>query len=401
MSNYLYISALSSEAVIESIYNKTGLNPGFAVQKFSRLLVKGFVRNGIDASVLSVPPFTRKYSRSLWKSIRSESENGIRYKYIPFIDLPFLKHLCISIYSFTYVLRWGVKDRRNRAIVCDVLCISSSMGSLLASKLCGVKSVAIVTDIYDQMVGRTPSGLNAIIKKLAGILNKKYVGSFDKYVLLTEDMNEKVNPKQKPFVVMEALCDEKLADDVFAPTLKTLPKVIMYAGGLEERYGLKMLVESFKTIPDNNIELHLYGSGSYVEELIGETKADSRIKFWGVKSNDEIVEAESKATLLVNPRFTTEEFTRYSFPSKNMEYMVSGTPVLTTKLPGMPKEYYPFVYLIDEESVEGYARAISETLRQSDESLMEKGRLARNFVLKNKNKVFQADRIIKFINDIG
>ena len=81
--------------------------------------------------------------------------------------------------------------------------------------------------------------------------------------------------------------------------------------------------------------------------------------------------------------------------------MVSGTPVLTTKLPGMPKEYYPFVYLIDEESVEGYARAISETLRQSDESLMEKGRLARNFVLKNKNNVFQADRIIKFINDIG
>lgn len=397
----LYISALSSKRLVSEIYSKTQTNPGFAVQKFSRLLVKGLLRNEADVIALSTPPITRTYTKRLWINYTTETEDGVEYKYIPFVNLPLFKHICVFMFSFFYVLKWGAKNKGNKAIICDVLCISSSMGSLLASKMCGLRSVAVVTDIYDQMVGQIPRGLNAFIKKLAGILNRKYVGSFDKYVLLTEAMNEKVNPKQRPFIVMEALCDEKLADDVFAPTIKTLPKVIMYAGGLEERYGLKMLVESFKTIPDNNIELHLYGSGSYVEELIGETKADSRIKFWGVKSNDEIVEAESKATLLVNPRFTTEEFTRYSFPSKNMEYMVSGTPVLTTKLPGMPKEYYPFVYLIDEESVEGYARAISETLRQSDESLMEKGRLARNFVLKNKNNVFQADRIIKFINDIG
>ena len=90
------------------------------------------------------------------------------------------------------------------------------MGSLLASKLSGLHSVAIITDIYDQMVGLQTRGLKTVIKKLAGILNRKYVGSFDKYVLLTEAMNEKVNPKQRPFIVMEALCDEELSDDVFA-----------------------------------------------------------------------------------------------------------------------------------------------------------------------------------------
>ena len=199
---------------------------------------------------------------------------------------------------------------------------------------------------------------------------------------------------------MEALCDEKLSDVVWESADKSFPKVIMYAGGLEEKYGLKMLVQAFRTISDDNIELHLYGSGSYVEELVDETKEDRRIKFWGVKSNEEIMDAESKATLLVNPRFTTEEFTRYSFPSKNMEYMVSGTPLLTTKLPGMPKEYYPFVYLLDDESVEGYARAIIKTLKQSDESLAIMGRLARKFVLDNKNNIIQARRIINLVCDI-
>ena len=274
---------------------------------------------------------------------------------------------------------------------------NAAIGSLLASKLWGLRSVAVVTDIYDQMVGQRTRGFKTVIKKLAGILNKKYVGLFDRYILLTEDMNAIVNPKKRPFIVMEALCDEKLSDVVWESADKSFPKVIMYAGGLEEKYGLKMLVQAFRTISDDNIELHLYGSGSYVEELVDETKEDRRIKFWGVKSNEEIMDAESKATLLVNPRFTTEEFTRYSFPSKNMEYMVSGTPVLTTKLPGMPSEYYPYVYLIEDESVDGFALAMSSILQLPSDILQRKGLAARNFVLREKNNIRQGGRIMNLI----
>ena len=40
-------------------------------------------------------------------------------------------------------------------------------------------------------------------------------------------------------------------------------------------------------------------------------------------NHPKIVKEEKKSTLLVNPRFTNEEYTKYSFPSKNMEYMAS------------------------------------------------------------------------------
>lgn len=396
--NLLYISAVSSEHLISGIYNKTRANPGYAVQKFSRLLINGFIRNGVDVIALSVPPITRHYTKKVWVDMGNEVENGIRYEYQPFINIPILKHLCIFIYSFFYVLKWGIKGKADKAIICDVLCISSSMGSLLAAKVCNLKSVAVVTDIYDQMVGQKVGGFKAIMKKLAGILNKKYVASFSEYVLLTEAMNERVNPKGRPYIVMEGLCDEKLAEEEFLPHIKSFPKVIMYAGGLEERYGLKMLVEAFKTIQDDDIELHLYGSGSYVDQLLVEAEKDHRIKFWGVKANAEIVEAEYRATLLVNPRFTTEEFTKYSFPSKNMEYMVSGTPLLTTRLTGMPEEYYRFVYVIDNESVNGYAQAIRATLSLPNEVLKEKGMSAREFVLNKKNNVYQIRRILRMID---
>ena len=98
-----------------------------------------------------------------------------------------------------------MKNRTDKAIVCDVLCVSSSISALIASKICGLKTVAIVTDIYSQMVGEKPIGVMALLSKFAGALNSRYVRSFSKYVLLTEAMNDVVNPKGRPYIVMEAL----------------------------------------------------------------------------------------------------------------------------------------------------------------------------------------------------
>ena len=101
--------------------------------------------------------------------------------------------------------------------------------------------------------------------------------------------------------------------------------------------------------------------------------------------------------MLVNPRPTAEEFVKYSFPSKTMEYMSTGTPVLTTVLPGMPEEYHPYVYLIRDETPQGIARALKDTLAQSDEALLQKGMAARNFVLTEKDNVTQAEKILEML----
>ena len=118
------------------------------------------------------------------------------------------------------------------------------------------------------------------------------------------------------------------------------------------------------------------------------------LEYRGVAPNEEIVAEEMKATLLVNPRPTTEEFTKYSFPSKNMEYMASGTPLLTTKLPGMPEEYHQYVYLFEEESVQGYVNALRKVLSLPADTLYVKGEQAKKFVLQNKNYVAQAQRVL-------
>ena len=80
-----------------------------------------------------------------------------------------------------------------------------------------------------------------------------------------------------------------------------------------------------------------------------------------------------------------------------MEYMASGTPVLTTGLPGMPREYHDYVYLMPDETPEGIAQSLQEVLAQSDEALFQKGQQARKFVLEEKNNVIQARKILNLL----
>lgn len=389
----IYVSALSSNSYIEGQYKITGKNPGFAVQKFSRLLVKGLSANGASVSALSNPPVlnAKHFSRS-----HIEYEDGIKYQYVPCINFPILKHICVFIYSFFYILFWGCGHRREKTIICDVLSISICMGALLASKFNGVQCVAVVTDIYGLMVS---VGRKNIKSRIAEKLNSLYIGAFDKYILLTEQMNEIVNPQHRPYMLMEALCDSSICNKTInEPIIKAHPRLVVYAGGIFEKYGLKMLAEAFIKANVKDAKLVYYGDGSYVEEYKSLCNQHSNLEYRGVASNEEIVSVEQTAALLVNPRFSSEEFTKYSFPSKNMEYMASGTPLLTTKLPGMPIEYYPYVLLLKEETVDGYAAALRSTLARQESELCEIGAAAKEFVLNNKNNVAQGRRIIAFIS---
>lgn len=394
----LYISALSSEKLIQSVYERTGNNPGFAVQKFSRLLVKGLNANGCQTIAFTNPPIVRGVMPDLFVCLKKEEEKGVKYKYIPFINLPVLKHLCVMFYAFFYVLFWGLTNRKEKAIICDVLNVSACMGALLATKLNRIQSVGVVTDIYGMMVSKTKGVLATILSSIARKIHDLYVKNFNRYILLTEAMTNLVNSKNHPYIVMEALCDSSLAAMPFQPSKKVQPRTVIYAGGLFEKYGLKMLVEGFIKANIENASLVLYGSGSYVDELQAVCAKHTNVEYRGVVPNEEVVAEELKATLLVNPRFTTEEFTKYSFPSKNMEFMASGTPLLTTKLPGMPKDYYPYVFLFEEETVEGYAKALNDTLSHSESELVEYGKKGREFVLTTKNNIEQGKRILSFVS---
>ena len=376
----VYAVTTCSDRVYKQLFEHVKVKPAFQSQKYHRLLIEGLAAH-TQVDVVANPPVNRSVLKENFVRLPGETEGGAKYHYIPAIRNPILKAVCVGFGTFfkTFALAKG-----ESAVIVDGLNRVTSLAAVLAAKLKGKPCISIVTDLPDMLSG---SGFS---KRLANFI----IGSCSGYVFLTEAMNGYLNKKNKPYVILEGHSDIAMKDKLPSLDKKQQPRICLYAGGVSRQYGLANLVEGFRMADVPNAVLHIYGPGDYVKELEQIAAEDDRIFYGGMLLNTQIVDKELEATLLVNPRPTHEEFVKYSFPSKTMEYMASGTPVLTTVLPGMPKEYHDYVFLMEEETPEGAAKALTRVLSNTDEALLQKGMEAREFILNEKNNVIQAKKLL-------
>ena len=381
----LYVSNLCLPQVYENLFEDKRYKSSEAVQKYHRIMAEGFALNGCEVISLGVVP-ANKNVRKKFISLPKGELNGVKYKHLRTINLPIIKQLLNAVGVYFNVLKYGGKES---FVICDGLSYLASKAAVIACKLKRLKSVVIITDLPEFLVGRD----NPAVQRY-----RKLFDQFSGYVLLTEEMAVKLGYKDRPYIVIEGQVDS-LENREVLEAKQYDKKIVMYAGIVRKLYGLKILVEGFIKADLPNYELHIYGNGDYADEIDEISKHNNNVKHFPSQPNTTIVEKEKRAFLLVNPRSTNEEYTKYSFPSKNMEYMVSGTAVLTTNLPGMPSEYKQYVYLIEDETEDGVCKAFKKLSELSEEDIIGKGRLAREFVLTNKNNKKQTNRIIALITE--
>ena len=125
---------------------------------------------------------------------------------------------------------------------------------------------------------------------------------------------------------------------------------------------------------------------------------DARIKYLGFKNHEEILKYQRMATVLVNPRTNDGEYTKFSFPSKTMEYMASGTPVVMYRLSGMPEEYLEYLFIPNEETVQSLKETLEKVMNMDYKTLESFGKAAASFVINNKNILVQGTRIKALID---
>ena len=77
--------------------------------------------------------------------------------------------------------------------------------------------------------------------------------------------------------------------------------------------------------------------------------------------------------------------------------MASGTPVLTTRLPGMPKDHEPYVYFIEEETADGIAKSLTEIFAKPSGEIHDFGMKAKSYILQEKNHVAQARKLLAML----
>lgn len=383
----IYIASVFDDECLNKRFDGKPVLP-YAANKYNTLLFEGIVKNHIDTEVLSVVPISRSFYKKNFFKGYTVKKSGLKVRYLSQVNLPVVKNI-FNIFGGFFKTLFAPRDS---VIVYDVLVVSASIGASLAAKLRGFKKLGIVTDLPKFQ----PISKSSFMKKI----NEKLISVSDGYVFLTEQMNDEINTAKKPYIVMEGHANDDMKKRRHVP-FDAGTKSVVYAGAIEKIYGIEMLCKAFLDIALPGEALHIYGKGDYSEELCILAKENDNIVYHGNRPNDEIVEAELNATLLVNPRPTDGEYTKYSFPSKTLEYMASGSPVLSSRLEGIPKEYENYIFFFDENKQESLAKKIREILDLSPEELAKKGEAARSFVLEEKNNVVQSAKIIEFCQTLN
>lgn len=401
--NILYASNACSKKEFTKIYNICKIKPLQSIQKFNELLLSGMVEEeDVKLNVITSAPINFKMCKKIFWKNKKEIHNNITYNYCFMINLPIIKFISLFFSSVRIIRVWCRKVKNTDSIIIyDAYCpVIANMAAIIGNKY-GIKIYGLYTDVPKFMNSSLERVkiIKRLFKNIFSLMDKRSNKIAKGYILLTEQMNDVVNQSKKPYIVVEGLVNSK---SNFENNIKNKYEkfTVLYAGGLYKKYGIENLIKAINKIENNEIMLVLYGEGELVEQLKNQYKDNKKIYYGGNLPNEQIVKEEIKSTILINPRFSNEEYTKYSFPSKNMEYMLSGTPLLTTKLPGMPKEYYEYLFFIEEETIEGIKTSIEKLMNKSRKELYEKGVEAKEFVINNKNNLIQAKRIIEFFISI-
>jgi Glycosyltransferase len=312
---------------------------------------------------------------------KSEIDDGIEYNYIR-------HHGClgrIKVLLCGYICNFKIRDR---VIIADALNIMLASGLLFSKKAGRNKIILTVTDI--------PEDVLRLKNTVYGKRFLKNLNMADGFIFLTEQTNGKFNVRRKPYIIVEGIVAEnkKIA--------RKKDKICVYAGGLEEKNNIKQMIEAFENVAKDGECLCIFGDGNpecrkYVEN---KSRSSKQIRYMGTAPNEIVLMFENNAQLLINPRTNSGEFTKYSFPSKFIEYLNTGTPALINRLDGIPDEYYDVVLLFSGEEMSDYEKSIRMALDLSDEERQELGERARNFIQKRNGKSNTLDKIEELFHKI-
>lgn len=376
----------------------------FAEHNFERAIINGlgacklkgeYIKSIVVPGVGSFP-FN---NRSLFQNAERYSLDGINIRSIGFINLPIINKISIIVKLVLSIFHYSKGEKRVSLLISTATVYLQIAVSIVRSiSPSRFKVITIINDIpvvLDKMhvkntlKWRMRSYLNTYCMRL---LNKN-----DGYVLMTEAMMD-FFPKTKPHIVMEGIINDK--KDVPIHYRESEKKVLFYAGSVNKIFGIIGLIDAFEALDDKNTYLWICGSGDAAEDIIQRQKKNDHILYLGLLSPSDVVKYRNEATVLVNPRTSEGEYTKYSFPSKTIEYLLSGIPVIMNRLPGIPDEYFNYVFTPLDESIPELTSIIRKVLNTDTAIISAKTRSAREFILSNKNSEFQVSRIIDLIKSI-
>lgn len=382
----------------EEISKKTKTWVENAANTFQQRLIAGLKAQDINLKVVSAPfigPWPTAYTDKTFKGFEA-GESAENVQYVHFNNIWGYRNI-----SRTVALKKCVKDFiRNSKSEKKAIIVYCPHTPFLEAAVYGkgldnsVHIHMVVPDLPQYMnLSKKAHPIYDFFKKIDIQKMEKLIAQVDSFMLLTKYMADKLHVGNRPYIVVEGVTDVKN----LPPEKKEHGKKVAYAGKLVEAFGAKRLVKAFEMIDDPEASLHICGGGElkpYVEEMC---QKDSRIHYYGVVPAEKANEILQNADVLVNPRQNDDEYTKYSFPSKNIEYLMTGNALVAYMLDGIPEIYKDFFIVPSSCETYSLSEAICFALNESEQAKERKKQEVWRYLAETKEKEAVAERVVSLL----
>ena len=360
----VYFTTAQREKDYRSFINLWRIPLNSSNQNFHNKFIRALsINNKVD--VISVRPFSRSKTRTLSLKGSVVEDGNITWHY--------LKRAGNKVYRvFTIVPQ--IKRILKKEDLSDAIFITDTINPSL------IRAVKKIDKKYKRPVigvcTDSPSNISGTRRSYTIYLLSKS-NDLDGYITLTEGLSDLFNPNNKPRYIFEGVVEENVESTI----TKEKRPYFFFGGALMERYGIYNLIEAFKQLNNPDVDLYICGHHGDKERIKNAIKGVSNIKNLGLLPVSKVLEYEKGAIACINPRPFSEDLDRFSLPSKTLEYMSMGRPVISVRNSILMKKFPNEVMWIDGSDPADIKNALRNVLSMSDEEKNNMGKRAKKRVL--------------------
>lgn len=252
------------------------------------------------------------------------------------------------IYFFLYLL-FHIK-RKACVIVYHSLFLIRPVTWL--KRLKKIRLVLEIEEIYGDVIGREKT----VNREL------KFFQIADAYIFPSAILAEKLNPAQKPSVVVHGTYQGEQDREVSFNDGKIH---CVYSGTLDVRKGGAFAAAAAAYLPEN-YHIHILGFGSEMDihafqETVTQLKKTCKcgVSFDGCLSGEAYIRFIQACQIGLSTQDPNAPFNQTSFPSKILSYMANGLRVVSIRIPAIETSAIgKYLYYYEEQTAENIANAI-------------------------------------------
>ncbi|PHR83632.1 MAG: group 1 family glycosyl transferase [Colwellia sp.] len=265
-----------------------------------------------------------------WFSHRKEIKQTKNLRYVPYFYLPKIGRRFYSVFMFLSLLMhsgWWLFTKKPQIILASWAFPEAVTASWL-SKLFSCRFFFKVHGSDINLHGKIPARAQQIVKAA-----KRASGILSVSKALADEMVAMGIETDKISVIYNGVDHQKFGIQTKAPLNGDY---LLYVGNLKRDKGVIELIKGFANIHDNYPELNLVYAGSGVEkkcllELSKALNIADKVQLLGSVEHHKLPALITHAKALVLPSYNE------GVPNVVLEAMACGTPILATKVGGIPE----------------------------------------------------------------